>query len=257
MTTTTVTELARPSRPTSRIGSVVRLHLVNKASIIGTPLIILGFILLVNVAIWAIIAASVTDASDLADAQEGLQWSGASFYLFIYMMVLGILGVSATFPLALGFSVTRRDFYLGTAATWVLLSVFFGAVFTLLAVVETATGGWGLGGRMFTAVYFGDGVWYQRFLLFTAAFLFFFFFGTVIAAIYSRWRVTGTLVFFGILTVLLVALAFLATVTRSWPEVGNWFVVNGAPGLVAWSLVPTVISAVAGYAVLRRATPRG
>ncbi len=30
--------------------------------------------------------------------------------------------MSATFPLALGFSVTRRDFYLGTALTYLLLS---------------------------------------------------------------------------------------------------------------------------------------
>jgi len=243
-------------RRTNRIGSVVRLHLVNKASIIGIPLMILGFILLVNIAIWAIIAASVTDRSDLADAQEGLQWSGASFYLFVYMMVVGIMAISAVFPLAQGFSVTRRDFYLGTSVTYLLLAVFFGAVMTVMAAIETATRGWWLGGRMFTAVYFGDGAWYERFFLFTAGFLFFFFVGTVIATIYSRWRVFGTLVFFAILTVLLVGLAFLATVSGSWPAVGSWFVTNGPTGFIAWSLVPTAISALAGYAVLRKATPK-
>jgi hypothetical protein len=37
--------------------------------------------------------------------------------------------------------------------------------------------------------------------------------------------------------------------------VGAWFAANDAVGIVLWSLVPTALAAVAGCAVLRRATP--
>lgn len=246
---------ARP-RSSSRIGAIVRLHLVNKQTIIGIPFGILAFVLLVNIAIWWIISTSVTDPADLADAQSGLQWSGAAFYPFVYAMVIGIVAISSTFPLALGFSVTRRDFYLGTALTYLLLSALFGAIFTVLGVIETATDGWGFKGRMFTAVYFGSGAWYERFLLVTAAFLFFFFIGTMFGTIYARWRAFGTLVFFALFTLILVVLALLATLSGSWPAVGDWLVRNGPSGLVAWSLLPTALAAVAGYLVLRKATAR-
>ena len=65
--------------------------------------------------------------------------------------------VNAAFPLALGWGATRRAFSLGSGLLWVALSALYAAGYTLLGLVEELTGGWGLGGRMFTAVYFGDG----------------------------------------------------------------------------------------------------
>jgi len=109
---------------------------------------------------------------------------------------------------------------------------------------------------MFTAVYFGTGEWYTRLATFFLILAFFFFVGAAIAAVYVRWRTNGMLIFFGLLTVLLVGLAALATFTQSWPAVGEWLVENGANGVILWSLVPTVLAAVTGYFVLRRATPR-
>ena len=42
----------------------------------------------------------------------------------------------------------------------------------------------------------------------------------------------------------------------SWPAVGEWFAAMGPIGVVAWLLVPTALAAVAGYFILRRATPK-
>ncbi len=261
--TTTIEPTAPATRPGqsaagSRVLAVLRLHLVNRFSVFVVPWLIMGFIFLVNLAIWWIIFSSISDPTSRANAQAGLQYSGASFYIFVYLMVVAIQAIALTFPFALGYSVTRRDFWLGTALSFLVLAALYSAAMTVLALVEVATGGWGFGGRMFTALYFGgaDAPWYERFFLFFATFLFFFFVGALIATIYQRWRVNGMLVFFGALVLVLVGSAALATLTNGWPAVGAWFVSTGATGVVAWSLVLTAGAALVGFALLRRTTPK-
>ncbi len=238
-----------------RLLSVVRLHFVNRWTAIYLPWAILGFIFLINLAVWAIIRASVP-AGDRTDALNGTGWSGASFYFFVYMMVLAVQAINTTFPFAQGYGVTRRDFYLGSCIAFGVLAVGYGVAFTVLASLEDATGGWGLGGRMFTAFYFGEGDWYQRLFLFVVAFAFFLFVGAATAAAYVRWKATGMYVFFAALTLFIVGGAALVTYSGSWPAIGRWFAEVGPYGFAAWMLVPTVVAALVGYRILRRATPR-
>lgn len=247
---------AAERQPMNRILAVVRLNFVNTWTVLIVPLMILGFILLINIAIWAIVLNSIGDEAGKADARVGFSYTGASFYVFIYMMVVALQAYNLTFPFALGYGVTRRDFYLGTSLAFTLLSAMWATVLTVMSYIEDLTHGWGLGGQMFTAVYFGDNSGVARFAMYFCLFMFFFFFGSVIAAVYSRWKVNGTLLFFAVLVVGLVGLIALATYTQNWPAVGAWFVSNRAVGLALWSLIPTVLSGIAGYAVIRRATPR-
>jgi hypothetical protein len=242
----------------NRILAVVRLHLVNRYSVFAVPWMIMGGIFLLNLAIWWIIFASVTSEADRADARNGIAYSGAIFYIFVYMMVLGVLAVAFTFPFALGFSVTRRDFWLGSTLTFVGLSAAYSVALTVLAAIETATGGWGLGGSMFAGFYFGgaDASWIERFALYFETYLFFYFVGAASATIYQRWRTNGMLVLFGSLAVVLVVGTALVSFSNSWPQVGAWFASNGPSGVIAWSVIPTVIAAITGYFVLRRATPK-
>jgi hypothetical protein len=237
------------------IMSVVRLHFVNRRTTIVVPWMIMAFIFLINLAIWAIIAAATT-GQDRTDATSGTQYSGASFFIFIYMLVVAIQAVNITFPFALGYGVTRRDFYLGTSVSFVILSVFYGAALTVLSFIEQATHGWGLGGHMFTAIYFGEGPWFQRFFVFTLGMLFLLFVGAAAATVFVRWRANGLLVLGAIIVVILVGVVGLITLTGSWPAVGSWLAAAGPVGIVAWSLVPTVVAAGVGFLVLCRATPR-
>ncbi len=151
---------------------------------------------------------------------------------------------------------TRREFSFGTAIAFVLLAIGYGAAFTLLSYIEQWTGGWGLGGHMFTAIYFSDGPWFARLLVFSGAMVFFFFFGACAASVFVRWRSNGLLVLGAAIAVVIVGLVALATFTSSWGVIGRWFLGAGPTGIVAWLLVPTAIAAVAGYFVLGRATPR-
>jgi hypothetical protein len=239
----------------ARIGNVVRLHLANPATVLLWPLGILAAIFVANLAIWAIIALNVS-GPDYEDAVRGMQWSGASTFIFVYMMVVAVQAMNQTFGFALGMSVTRRDYFLGSAAAFAALSVVYAVVLSVLGEIEAATGGWGLGGRMFTAVYFGDGSFGQRLFTTFAFMVFFFFVGSAVAAVYARWRARGLSTFFIALGFVLVGLVALLTFTDSWGLVGAWIAANGAAGVAAWSFAASAISAVGGFLLLRRATPR-
>ena len=251
---TTETAPFRTASPLGRILNIVKLHLANPWTTITLPWMILGLIFAANWVIWWIIFTAGGPAASV-DASEGLQYSGASAYIFIYMMVVAITAISVTFPFALGYGVTRRDYYLGSAVTFVGLSVMFTIGLTILSIIEQATNGWGLGGRMFTAVYFGE-TWYERMFIYFALFLFFFFFGAAIATVWVRWKATGVTAFFIVVAALLLGAAALLTFTQSWHVVGDFFGRTGLVGSIAWSLVLTVISGVTGFFILRRATPR-
>ena len=254
MTTSTMTTSAAPATR-SPIGSVIRLHFVNPVATIAAPWAILGAIFVANLAIWAIIIGSAPEA-DRAKISEGLGYSGSVSFIFVYMMVVAVQAINATFPFALGFSATRRDYYLGTAITFVLLSLVYSVGLSLLSAIELATDGWGLGGRMFSAMYLGDGTVLERWFIYFALLLFFFFTGSAAAAVWVRWKGLGLTVFFVGVGFLLIGLLALVGLTNSWEAVGNWFVTMGWVGSYAWSLVITAIAAITGYFILRRATTK-
>ena len=250
---TTITSTVRPpASALGRIGNIVKLHLTNPWTTI-----ILGGIFVLSFAIWLLVSGNL-DEAQAANASEGTQYSGASSWIFFYMMVVAVQAMNLTFPLALGYGSTRRDFYLGSALTFVLLSAGWAIALTILSALETATNGWGVHLRMFTAIYFGGGeteIW-QRLVIFFCVMLFFFFTGAAFAAVYVRWKAFGLVLSFLVLGAALVGVIALFTYTQTWNLVGEFFANNQAIGVGLWLLVPTAVAGIAGYLVLRRATPR-
>jgi hypothetical protein len=239
-------------RGSSRIGSVVRLHFTNPMTLLITPFIVLASIFLLNLAIWLIVVISSPGKTDFA---EGFSYSGASAWIFFYMAVVAIQAMNNTFRLALGYGSTRRDYYLGSALVFVGLSVGFTAVITVLGLLERATDGWGLHGRMFTPVYFGDS-WGVRIAVILCLFLFFTFTGAAFGAVFVRWGRNGLLVFGGVLLAIIVLAGLLIALLDAWSGFGAWIAANAPLGLSLWSLVPTAIFGVAGFFLLRGATPK-
>ncbi len=255
MTTATIDRTFEPTGAFGRIWAVVKLNLANPWTAIILPWIIQAVIFLANLSIWLIIARA-TGEGTVGPASVGISWSGASLYIFVYMLVVAVQTINLTFSYALGYGVTRRDFYLGSALTFVLLSAMYATGLTILAEIERATNGWGLGGVMFNAAYFGHGPWFEKLWIFFAGFLFFFFVGAVAAALFVRYRSNGVLGFFLGLGLALIGIAALFTFTESWPAFGAFFADTGWLGTYTWSLVLTATAAVAGFFVLRRATPK-
>lgn len=253
---TTIT-IAPPNTRTgsNRVLANAKLLVANPWTTLILPSIILGIIFVANWCIWWLISANAGPEA-MRSASQGMAWSGAGFYLFVYMMVVAIQAVNASFPLALGWGSTRRDFSLGAAITWVGLTLVYATAFTILGVVEEATDGWGLGGVMFTAIYFGDGPWYTRFLVCIALLLFFFFVGSALAAAYVRWKANGLYVFFVALGVLVIGGAAILTFANGWPWFGDVLSGFGFTGIVIGSLPVSAIAGVIGWLILRKATPR-
>lgn len=253
----TTISIAPPVRAagTSRVLANARLIVANPWTTLTLPWIILGVIFVANWCIWWLIARNAGPGV-IENATQGMAWSGAGFYLFVYMMVVAIQAVNSSFPLALGWGSTRRDFSLGAALVWVGLSLVYATGFTVLGVIEEATNGWGLGGVMFTAIYFGDGPWFVRFLVCIGLLLFFFFVGSALAAAYVRWKANGLYVFFALLGLFLIGAAAVLTLTGNWPWLWGGIADLGVTGLVAWSLPVSAIAGLIGWVLLRRATPR-
>lgn len=242
--------------PLRRLTDVARLHVVNPMTVIVMPLLILAVIFVLNWLIWLLIAATVAGDGRLA-ANDGMQWSGAASFVFIYMLVVAVQAMNSTFPLALGFGVTRRDFSLGSALTFVLLSAAWAILLGALGLLEELTGGWGLGGTMFTSIIFGEGGALQRTWFFFVLLLFFFFTGAAVAALYVRWRHYGLISYFAVLAFAIVGTIALVVLTGSGSTVGAALEELGFAGIYQLLLIPTAISGVAGFALLRGATPRG
>jgi hypothetical protein len=256
MTTATLSPTPTPA-PLGRLIRVVKLHLVNPRNTVVMPALILGAIFVLSYAIWLLVQVNLS-RTDAADASDGIQYSGASSWIFFYMLVVAVQAMNLTFPLALGYGSTRRDFYVGSVLTFVLLSVGWAVALTILSALESLTNGWGVGLRMFTAIYFGGGeteIW-QRLVIFFCVMLFFFFTGAAFASVYVRWKATGLTLSLILMAAVLVGLIALFTYTDGWDAVGEFFSDAQAIGVALWLLVPAAVFGVVGYLVLRRATPR-
>ena len=241
--------------PVRRLLNVAKLHVANPATVIVTPLLILATIFVLNWLIWLLLTATLPSGGELA-AGDGTEWSGAVSFVFVYMLVVAVQAMNATFPLALGYGATRRDFYLGSALAFVLLSAGWALLLGAFGLLEDLTGGWGLGGTMFRSVIFGDGGALERTWVFFVLLLFFFFTGSAVAALYVRWRHYGLISYFAVVAFAVVGVVALIVLTDSGGLIVDTLRSLGFAGSYALLLIPTLISAIAGFGLLRGATPR-
>ena len=224
MTALTADSLPTTARPLGRrISTIMLLQLTNPMTLIGWPLMILGFIYVLNLAIYSLISTATEGAT-----------------------AVGVNG-------GVGFGATRRDYLLGTGALFTLLSAGYAALIATLAMAERAVDYWGIGLRFFDTS--PDFSWFELFLGTFLLLLLFASVGGATAAVYVRWKASGMYVFWAGLVVLLVAVGFLLTWTESWGAVGEFFATAGVLGTLAWSLVISAIAAIAAYLILRKATP--
>lgn len=258
--TTTMTSIPAVSMhsrsPFNRIWNVVRLHLVDGWTYIGIPWIIVGFAFVISIIISNIIGFATGNGLGGAEATESQRYSWAVLAPQWYLIVVAVQSISVSFPFALGFSVTRREFYLGTSLLFVLISAFNAVAFTLLTQIEKLTDGWWMGTYMFNALWFGIDAWYVDLLAFFVMQMLVFFIGASVTTIYMRWRMPGMLVFWMSFALVLLGSLALITYTSSWPAVITWFGQQGIVGIFLWLLVPTVLAAIGGFLALRRATPK-
>lgn len=239
--------------PLTRWANVVRIHVANPWPTIITPWLVFAAVFGLTYAIWRIV---LTAAGPGGIEPDGFRYNGGVTWIFIFLMVVAIQAMSQTFPFALGFSVTRRDYSFGTAVYFVLLAAIYSMGMTVLAGVESLTGGWGVEGGFFAAGFMATLPLAQVAFIYFAALLFLLFFGAAVGSVFVRWGSNGILIFFGVIAVLLVATIWLVTNADAWGAVGAFFTDNSVLTILTWSLPGTIMLAIVGYALMRRATPR-
>ncbi|MGR0318947.1 hypothetical protein [Agromyces sp. ZXT2-3] len=247
-----VAESSSRVRP-SEVLRIVRLHTVNPAIFFGVPWLILAGAWAVTMVIALIIAGAV---GPLSETETGFEYSWAVLSPQWYLIVVGVQAISYTFPFALGFGATRRDYWLGTGLMFALVSVVNAAAIATLLLIERATNGWWIGAGMFDALWYVGADWGTAFFSTFALQLLVLFIGAGVTTVYMRWRMRGMMtVLFGAIALILAIIALL-TFTESWESLGAWLASIGVAGVFTLVLAKAVAWAVAGFLVIRRATPR-
>ena len=237
-----------------RIVTTVRIHVANPWTTLIAPWLILIGVFLLNFAIWRIILIAVDGRAIDPDAFRNN--GGVSWVLF-YMIVVAIQAMNQTFSFVVGLGSTRRDYFLGTGITFVGISIFYGLGIALLSQVERLTNGWGVNGAFFAPGPFGDLPLWEFALFYALAMMFMMFVGSAIGAMFVRWGASGIMTFFAVLALLILGVLYLIAKTNAWAQFGHFFTNHSLMELALFSLPITLIAGLAGYAIMRRATPKG
>ena len=224
------------------VSKVMRLQLVNRWTFIGVPLMVLGGSLLIVILLGLVVP------------NDGVMITGAAQAPLWYFIVVGVQALSLTFPFSQAMSVTRRDYFLGTLATFVLFSLAFGVVFLVLALIEQATSGWGVDTLIFAIPWLLNAGWLAMILSVAALALVMFLIGLWMATIYKRW---GTVVIVAIslgLGLVLVGVIALITYFQWWQAVLTWVVGQTPMSMAGWLLVLIVALSAGSFLTLRKVT---
>ncbi|MFT3877399.1 MAG: hypothetical protein QM708_13400 [Propioniciclava sp.] len=229
----------------NRTLNVVRMQLVNRQTFIWIPLIVLAGAFAITMAIHLAITSLGGEVQIYLGAQTPM-W---------YFAIVGAQSLTLTFPFAQAMSVTRREFHLGTLLTTALTTLVLTALMMAGALVELATGGWGMDAFFFyTPALWGGHVLVAGLGYFTLTMLFFSF-GFWGATIYKRFggvALTTTLV---ALALAIVGGLWVAGRLNAWSQLGAWFVAQGVLGLSLWGLLLIAALAAISSVSLRRAVP--
>lgn len=223
--------------------NVVRLQLINRATFIWVPLIVLASATLVSVLIYAMIPVDTPKYG-----------GGGQAPLWVFFAV-GMSAMTLTFPFSQAISITRREFFIGTMLSAMLGSAFMGVLFLIGAGIELLTDGYGINGYVFHLPWLWEAGPVGAFIVYFTLALFFFVVGFAGATIYKRWGAVMITVVGLAVALVLVALVFMVTRLELWGQVAATIMDLGAVGLALWGLVGIAVLSVISFLAFRRATP--
>ncbi|GAA4741526.1 hypothetical protein GCM10023328_23440 [Modestobacter marinus] len=231
----------------NRVLGAARLQLINPLASIGIAWAIVALAFAVNLAVWGL--------GDV-DAAAGGATTGGLAALYITVLITFIQAVTMVFPLAMGLSLSRRVFYLGTALVAVVQAVVYGVVLTGLTAVENATAGWGVGLEFWAPGPVDVGNPALQVAVFAVPMAACAFAGIGLGVLFKRWGTTGVYALTAALIVGIGAVVLLLTWRRAWGDMWAWladrsveFFALGFPAVALLAL------AALGYLGLRRAVP--
>lgn len=180
-------------------------------------------------------------------------YTGGMATIFIYMLAAGIATMQM-FQFAIGLSVRRKDFYLGTTGMFISVSAANSIVLLILSMVEKISGSWGVSLHYFRLPYLNDGSLIEQFFIYFTLMMNMLFLGFAIASIFLRFGRSGLLVFFGVVFVIMTAVSFVLTYFEKWGTFFHWVAGHSAFALSLWMIPVLLLYMIVSYLLLKRAT---
>jgi hypothetical protein len=230
----------------ARVLSAARLHFTRPWVMLGIPWLIVLSSFALNAVLWGTTPVSESDGAG----------TGGLIALNVTVLIVYVQAVTQLLPFGMGMGLSRRAFYLGTAFAAVVQAAGYAVLLTVLGVVESATGGFGL------ALYFWrpsailvDNLALQ-FAVYALPLVACAVIGTGLGIMLKRWgqaslyalAVAGVAVGIG-------ALALIGWLD-AWDQVGAWFSDRTLLTFaVALPLLTTAVVGALSFAGLRRVVP--
>ncbi len=231
----------------NRLLAAARLHAMNPLLTIGIPWGIVTLSFVINLAVWATVG--------VGEESPGA-FTGGLLSLYITVLVVFIQSVTGLMPFAMGMSLSRRTFYLGTALAALLTSLVYGVALSVLTSVEDATGGWGVRLDFWAPGSFDVDNAALQVLVSGAPMLAATFLGVAIGVVMKRWGPTGVWSLAVATLVVTGGLAILVSWRRAWGDVGSWLVDQSMVTLaVTIPVALALVTAALSFAGLRRVVP--
>lgn len=227
----------------SRAVAVARVHALDLHQAIW-PWAILATSFLVNLALWVA----------LRDVDGFQKTTGGLISLYVTAVFVAAIAISRQLPFMLGLGVTRGAFMGGSLLYAAGCAAVTGVLLTLLNLLETATDGFGQGGKFFRVPWLTDVPTYQLLAVYGVPMLLVIAIGASLSGLYSRFGSTGMLVSSLVAMVVVTAGVLLVTAAEAWGAIGGWIVALTPMSLTEWLFVVAVAALAATYAVLRRAS---
>lgn len=177
------------------------------------------------------------------------------FAVYIYALVGGVVTVNGTLPVALGWSVTRRDYYLATLLHYLLVSFALSVMYALLYMIEV----WFLTVNPDVKLRFyqvpwmdGSSVWFLLWFHFIVI-LAIVSCANVVGCLYYRFGRLGLFASFAVVLLLIVMLHLL----RGWEALFKWLSrIDSVEEFTLWLIPFSFACLVAGWLFLRKAPAR-
>ncbi len=250
--TATATPTVNTRGSFARLPAAFRLQFSVRGAMIGVPIIVFfgSWAIALGIGMWIHFGANMTES-------DPPMYTGASQATLWTLGFMAAYAASHTFAFSMALSYSRRIFLLGAVGAFAAISAAFGVAFALGALLERATGGFGI--RMFTfdLPYLTDGPGgvVATGLFATLLCLSIMLFGFLVAMAYRRLKL---IVLWTIALVVVAALALGAVGLAQaglWGDVWAWMVDQTALSLSAYFVLVIAFLTGLNYVVIRRATP--
>jgi hypothetical protein len=230
----------------TRVLQAARLHLINPLVMLGIPWLVVAISFAINLAIWHLTPAGADDGG----------FTGGILALYVTVLVVYVQAVTQLLPFAMGISLSRRTFHLGTALVAVVQALYYGVAIAVLVALENATGGWGADMDYWAPGPLEVGNPVLQALVSGAPMLAFAFVGVGIGVVRQRygppgtwWLIIGTMVVGG-------SVAILLTWLEAWGSVGDWLSDQSIATLaIGFPVLLAAVLALAAFPGIRRVVP--